>query len=80
MAAKVVDFPEPVGPVTITRPMGSSTRDSTTGGRPSWANPGISKGMIRRASEHVSRWWKALQRSRARSFQLKAKSISRSAS
>jgi hypothetical protein len=33
MAARVVDFPEPVGPVTRTRPLGRSASFFTTGGK-----------------------------------------------
>ena len=33
MAARVVDFPDPVGPVTRTRPRGLSQIVATTGGR-----------------------------------------------
>jgi hypothetical protein len=35
MAARVVVLPEPVGPVTSSRPRGCSARRAITGGRPS---------------------------------------------
>ena len=47
MAASVVDFPEPVGPVTSTRPWSSLVSDSIAAGRPSssteWIVAGISR-------------------------------------
>src|SRR5579872_7248615 len=36
MAARVVDFPDPVGPVTSTKPRGLSHILLTTAGSPSW--------------------------------------------
>ena len=45
IAASVVDLPEPVGPVTSTRPRGRSASVATTGGRPSSWKPRISYGI-----------------------------------
>ncbi len=42
IAARVVDLPEPVGPVTSTSPRGFSQSFSTIGGRPSSRKPMIS--------------------------------------
>ena len=47
IAASVVDLPEPVGPVTRTRPRGLSQMPATTGGRPSSLKPRISYGIVR---------------------------------
>src|ERR1700731_1484089 len=41
MAARVEDFPEPVGPVTSTMPLRRSTTSFNTSGRFSSSNPGI---------------------------------------
>ena len=48
MAARVVDLPEPVTPVTRTRPRGLSQRVWTMGGRPSASKLRISPGMVRK--------------------------------
>src|ERR1700726_4517065 len=45
MAARVVDLPEPVGPVTSTNPRGLSQRPFTTAGSPSESNPLGSPGI-----------------------------------
>ena len=49
MDASVVDFPDPVGPVSSTRPRGSRAIHSAIGGRPSSSKLGMSEGIIRRA-------------------------------
>ena len=36
-AANVVDFPDPVGPVTSTKPLGRSAKSATTAGSPNSA-------------------------------------------
>ena len=77
MAARVVDLPEPVGPVTSTRPRGFSHSLETTGGRPSWAKDLISKGMTRKTAATAPRWLKQLPRKRARPLRPKEKSSSR---
>ena len=49
IAASVVDLPEPVGPVTSTRPLGFSANSPTTGGRPSSSKVRILNGIVRNA-------------------------------
>ena len=61
-AAKVVDLPEPVGPVTNTKPRGKSANVLTTGGIPSSDADLISFGIKRRAAAKLPRSWKALTR------------------
>jgi hypothetical protein len=46
-AAEVVLLPEPVGPVTMTRPCGAAVQVSTTSGRPSSSKSGAS-GIVRK--------------------------------
>ena len=77
MAASVVDFPEPVGPVTSTRPRGLSHSVFTTGARPSPSKLLISQGMVRKTAPTAPRCWKTLPRKRARFFRPKEKSSSR---
>ena len=77
MAASVVDLPEPVGPVTSTRPRGFSHRVSTIGGSPSSLKPRISYGMRRKAAATAPRWMKTLARKRASPLMPKEKSSSR---
>ena len=50
IAASVVDLPEPVGPVTSTKPRGFLVNSSSTGGRPSCSSAGISLGIRRKAA------------------------------
>ncbi len=64
IAAKVVDLPEPVAPVTRIRPRCSSASFSTPIGRPSFSNDGTSKGTWRKANEMAPRWRKPLTRKR----------------
>ena len=66
IAARVVDFPEPVVPVTRTIPRCSSARSVTTLGRPSSSTERISKGIARQTIEIVPRCLKALTRKRER--------------
>ena len=47
MAARVVDLPLPVGPVTSTRPLGISQKLFSTGGRPSCSKVMIFEGIWR---------------------------------
>ena len=49
-AAEVVLLPEPVGPVTTTRPSRAADHDSTSGGRPSSGASGAS-GMTRKMND-----------------------------
>ena len=62
--ASVVVLPEPVAPVTSTRPRRSSASRVTPGGRPSFAKFGISLGMMRKANDVAPRWRKPLTRNR----------------
>ena len=50
IAARVVDLPEPVGPVTRIRPFGISHRSAITAGRPSCSNVRILLGICRSAA------------------------------
>ena len=76
MAASVVDLPEPVGPVTSTRPRGFSDNSANTGGQESWASVWILDGMVRNTAPAPRFWWKALTRKRARPCTSKLKSHS----
>ena len=49
IAASDVDLPEPVGPVTSTKPRGFFMMSWITGGRPSWSTDLISDGIRRNA-------------------------------
>ena len=55
MAASVVDFPEPVGPVTSTMPFRRSVMSASCAGRLSASSVGISVGMTRITMEYVPR-------------------------
>ena len=74
--ARVVDLPEPVGPVIRTRPWCRSDRSRSTGGRPRSSGDGIARGIIRSATAVSPRWVNALPRIRASSRQEKEKSNS----
>ena len=65
IAASEVDLPEPVGPVTSTKPRGFLVKSSSTGGRPSVSSAGILSGIRRSAALIAARWKKALTRKRA---------------
>jgi twitching motility protein PilT len=56
IAAKVVDLPEPVGPVTRISPRGRSHSEATTVGRPRELKSLISQGMVRMAPATAPRW------------------------
>ena len=58
-------MPEPVGPVTRTKPRGLRVNSSSTGGSPSDSRLWISVGMWRKAAEIAPRWKKQLTRKRA---------------
>ena len=64
IAASVDDFPDPVTPVTSTRPRSYSAIDLTTGGSPSDSTVGTSKGMARSTSAKLPFWRKMLTRKR----------------
>src|SRR6266478_2207263 len=64
IAASAVDFPDPVTPVTRTRPRGRRPSSSSTGGRfRSWIVL-TSYGMARKANATVPRCWYTLVRNR----------------
>ena len=65
IAARVVDFPDPVGPVISTMPLGYSVSLPMTSGRFRSSTPAISKGTRRKTAAMVPRWRKMLQRNRA---------------
>ena len=50
-AARVVDLPEPVGPVTRTKPLSRSHRLVTTGGRPKASKVGVLEGIVLNTAE-----------------------------
>src|SRR3984893_13819676 len=77
IAASVVDFPDPVGPVTSTSPRGLSHMPLTTCGSPNASNPLISHGMVRKTAPTAPRWLNTLPRKRARFFNPNEKSSSR---
>src|SRR6266849_9084385 len=77
MAARVVDFPLPVGPVTNTSPRGRPANRRATSGRPSSSMVGTPMGMARTAAPQEPRCWKTLTRNREIPGTLYAKSISR---
>ena len=76
IAASVVVFPEPVAPVTRTRPRCSSASFRTPFGRLSWSKFGTVRGMTRKANEIAPRWRKALTRKRGSSSAVYATSRS----
>ena len=63
--ASEVDLPEPVGPVTRTKPRGLRVNSSSTAGSPSSSRLLISCGMRRKAALIAPRWKKQLTRNRA---------------
>ena len=65
IAASVVLFPEPVGPVTRTKPRGLSANSRSTWGTFSESSEGISCGTSRNAALTEPRWKKQLTRNRA---------------
>ncbi len=54
--ASVVDLPEPVGPVTSTRPRGLVTHSRSAGGRPSSSSDFRPVGTTRKAAPSAARW------------------------
>jgi Tfp pilus assembly pilus retraction ATPase PilT len=66
IAARVVDLPEPVVPVTNTSPRFSAAIDSTTFGSRSWSTVLTPKGMTRKTQPIVPRCWKTFTRKRPR--------------
>jgi len=66
MAARVVDLPDPVGPVTKIRPRGFAHRSLITGGSPSSSKERIWYGISLNAPASVPRCMKILARNRLR--------------
>ncbi len=64
IAASVVDLPEPVVPVTSTRPRGSMAIFSITFGSVSCSMVWIRNGITRKTAPMVPRCWKTLTRKR----------------
>ena len=64
IAASVVDLPEPVGPVTSTRPRGRSARYRHTFGSPRSSMVGMRIGMTRNTAPIELRCWKTFARNR----------------
>ena len=56
IAASDVDLPEPVGPVTSTKPRGLCASSWQTAGRPSSSIDLISNGIRRKAAPSAPRW------------------------
>jgi hypothetical protein len=56
MAARVVDLPEPVGPLAMKRPLGRSQNSFSTSGSPNDSMEGRSNGTIRMAAATEPRW------------------------
>ena len=65
MAQSVVVLPEPVGPVTSTRPLLSIESFLTDSGRPSCSIVGRRLGMMRKTAPSPRDWTKTLARKRA---------------
>src|SRR5215471_8116017 len=80
MPAKVVDLPEPVGPVTSTRPRGSMHKSLKVFGAFSSSSDRISEGMLRNTAPAPRFWLKALTRKRASFGISKEKSVSKNSS
>ena len=72
--ASVVDFPDPVGPVTRNRPRGRQTIFLQTSGTPSCSGVSILLGICRSTMAIVPRCLKTLTRNRAMSPKAKPKS------
>ena len=66
MAARVVDLPEPVGPVTKTNPRGLSEIVLKISGAPKSSNVSTSLGMVRNTAAGPRLELNALTRKRAR--------------
>ena len=56
IAASEVDLPEPVGPVTSTKPRGRRVNSCTAAGRPSSSIEVRPKGIRRKAAPIAPRW------------------------
>ena len=67
MLASVVDFPQPVGPVTSTSPDAQRVSSATEGGAGNSSSVRIRAGMIRNAAPTPATSMKTLTRARTRS-------------
>ena len=72
----VVDFPEPVGPVTRINPLAREVSSPTTDGNPRLSKLGNWVGITRKAPATVPRCMKMLTLNRHRSFTPKLRSSS----
>ena len=77
IAARVVDLPEPVGPVTRISPRGRFVISANTFGVLSSSSDSTFEGMVRKAAAAPRDCTKALTRKRARFGTAKLKSHSR---
>ncbi|CDQ52911.1 unnamed protein product [Klebsiella pneumoniae] len=75
IAARVVDLPLPVAPVTNSKPLSSASSSLSAGGAPSVSRRGHCSGRRRSTSDIPRVWAKALARSRAPQARVSAKSI-----
>src|SRR3569623_1644429 len=80
IAARVVDLPEPVGPVTSTMPRGMSARSAKIFGALSCSRLRILEGIVRNTAPAPRFWLNALTRKRARPSISNEKSHSRNSS
>src|SRR5690606_21257130 len=76
MPASVVDLPDPVGPVTSTRPRGRKARSAKILGALSCSSVRMLDGIVRNTAPAPRFWLKALTRKRARPWISKEKSHS----
>ncbi len=64
--ARVVDLPDPVGPVTSTRPRGMNAKLLTCAGTPNFSSGRMSNGIMRMTEPMDSRCMNTLTRNRPR--------------
>src|SRR6202051_492350 len=80
MPASVVDLPDPVGPVTSTRPRGNMHRSRKIFGAASSSRLKMADGMLRNTAPAPRFWLKALTRKRASFGISNEKSVSKNSS
>src|SRR3569833_31893 len=80
MPASVVDLPEPVGPVTRTRPRGNMHRSRKILGEPRSSRDMMTEGILRNTAPAPRFWMKALTRKRASLGISNEKSVSKNSS
>jgi len=76
-AASVVDFPEPVGPVTSTRPTRFVAEAFTMTGKPRASKPLISQGIVRKTDPTAPRLLEQVAAEARQILQANEKSSSR---